>query len=404
MELAQSDRESLSFKPEAAFGTVSSTGNHYGMRMNGEQLRYNIVTQKSDEIVDDRTVRDLIVVDADAGGSVPCEFSYGEYDWLIQAMLCTTISNVVGTNGSATGTGTFSATGFTYTAGAGASPLSAVESGQWLRVSGASATGGANNKLVQALTSSATGFTVASGTFVAETGATNVVVQGARFKNGSTKRSFSIERKNADLNGGTGLYECFRGQVANSWTKTYQAAQKIGQTFEFMGKDALPMATGSALPGSRTASLTNSIMNAVNNLGSIYEGGALLTSTYVRSFTETVTNNVEMLKAVGNLGAVEYRLGEFNVQIQAELYLADATLYNKFINNTGSSFSYRLTDAAGNAYVVTLPSADYATGDRPNPGRNNSVILSVTIEALRDPTTGYAYIIDRCGASVTPWA
>jgi hypothetical protein len=145
-------------------------------------------------------------------------------------------------------------------------------------------------------------------------------------------------------------------------------------------------------------------MNAVSNLGTIMEGGALLTSTYVRSFTQNVMNNVEMLKAVGNLGPVDFRLGEFNVQLQLELFLADATLYNKFINNTGSSFSYRLTDVAGNAYVVTLPSADYTTGERPNPGRNNSVILTLGVEGLRDPTTGYAMIIDRCGAAITPWA
>jgi hypothetical protein len=402
MDIAQSDRESLSFKPEATFGVVSTSSNHYALRMNGEQLRYNVVTAKSQEIVDDRTVRDLIPVDADAGGPVPSEFSYGEYDWLIQAMLCTTISNVVGTNGATTGTVTISATGLTYTAGAGTAALASVESGQWLRVSGATVSG--NNKLVQALSASASGFTVASGTFAVETGSTGVAVQGARFKNGSTKRSFSIERKNADLNGGTGLYECFRGQVLDKLTRSFQPGSIVGQTFEFMGKDALPMSTGSALPGSRTASLTNAVVNAVNNLGSIYEGGALLTGTYVRSFTENISNNIEMLKAVGNMGPIEFRLGEFNAQIQAEFYLTDATLYNKFINNTGSSFSYRLTDPAGNAYVITYPSADYATAERPNPGRNNTIIVSATIEALRDSTTGYAYIIDRCGVAVTPWA
>jgi hypothetical protein len=403
MDIAQSDRESLAFKPEATFGVVSTTGNSYGLRMNGEQLKYNLVTTKSDEIIDDRTVRDVIVVDADSGGSVPAEFSYGEYDWLVQAMLATTISNVVGTNGAATGTATISATGLTYTAGAGATPLGACESGQWVRVSGATNTG--NNKLVQLTAApTATGFTAAGAGFIAETGTVNVVVQGARFKNGAVKRSFSVERKNADLNAGTGLYECFRGQVGDKWTMTYQPGQKVGQTYEFKGKDALPMSTGSALPGTRTASLTNNIMNAVSNLGTIMEGGALLTSTYVRSFTQSVMNNVEMLKAVGNLGPVDFRLGEFNTQLQLELFLADATHYNKFINNTGSSFSYRLTDVAGNAYVVTLPSADYTTGERPNPGRNNSIILTLGVEALRDPVTGFALIIDRCGAAVTPWA
>lgn len=397
MNLAQSDRELLSFKPEATFGSVAGTGNHYALRMNGEQLKYNIATAKSAEITGNRGTRDLIVVDADAQGTIPCEFSYGEYDSLLAAALATAPSNVVGTNGVTTGTGTFSATGLQYSAGA---PFSACESGQWIGISGAVNTG--NNKLVQitGILGTGTGITVASGTFTAETGTANVIARGARFKNGSTKLSFSVERRNQDLTTG---YECFRGMVVDKWSQQLRAGAVIGQSFEFMGKDALPMSTGSALPGSRTASLTNSIMNAVNHVSNIYEGGSLLTSTYVRSASLSIANGTEMIKAVGNLGAVEFRLGEFSVQLDAEFYLADATLYNKFINNTGSSFSYRVTDAAGNAYVITIPNADYATADRPNPGRNNSIILQTSITGLED-SNGVQLIIDRCGAAVTPWA
>jgi hypothetical protein len=386
----------LSFKPEALFGTVSSTGNNYALRMNGEQLKYNIVTAKSMEIRAGRGVGDLIVVDADAGGDVPAEFSFGEYDPLIAAALASAPSNVVGTNGVGSGTATFSATGVTFSSG---TVFSAVESGQWIRISGAVNTG--NNKVVQATaTGSATGISVASGTFTAETGTTGVIAYGARFKNASTKQSFSIERRNQDL---SAAYECFRGMAVNTWSQQYGNGKVIGQTFGFMGKDALPMSTGSALPGTRTASLTNPITNAVSHISNIYEGGALLTSTYIREMSLSVSNNLEMLKAIGNLGPIDFRLGEFNAKIDAKLYLADASIYNKFINNTGSSFSYRVTDSLGNAYVVTLPNADYATGDRPNPGRNNAIILSVSMEGLED-ANGVALIVDRCGSAVTPWA
>ena len=155
--------------------------------------------------------------------------------------------------------------------------------------------------------------------------------------------------------------------------------------------------------GSRTSSLTHPIMNAVSNISNIYEGGSLLTSTYVRSLTLSVSNNVEMLKAIGNMGPVDFRLGEFNARLSAEFYLADATLYNKFINNTSTSFSYRMTDANGYAYVVTITNGNYATGQRPNPGRNNSIILTMEMEGLED-ANGTVLIIDRCGPAVTPWA
>lgn len=397
--LAQSDRESLRFKPETTFGTVLATGNHYALRMNGEQLQYNLKTAKSNEIRSSRGVADLIVVDADASGQVPCELSYGEYDAIIAAAMCTTPSNVIGTNGAATGTATFTTTSLAVSTG---TPFASVEAGQYIRVAGAVNTGnvGVFGPVVS-VTGSGTGLTFASGTFTAETGTAGVVFYGSRFKNGTTKISHTIERLNNDLSGAK--YEAFRGMVVDKWSLNWQPGSVVGQTFDFMGKDALPMSTGTALPGSTTASLTNPIVNAVNQIGTILEGGVALTGTYCRSLQMDVSNNIEMLKAIGNLGAVDFRLGEFNVQLRMQLYLADATYYNKFINNTNTSFSWRVTDALGNVYVMTLPSMDYATASRPNPGRNNAIILDLTAEGLED-SSGRVLIIDRLGSAVTPWA
>lgn len=401
MALGQSDRESLGFKPEASYGVVASTGNYYNLRMNSEGIKYELPTAKSNEIVNDRTVRDLIIVDASVSGAIPAEFSYGEYDELISAALATSAQNVIGTNGISTGlTVTVSTTGITVTAGG--SPFTNAASGQWIGVLGCTNTG--NNKLVQiTAVGSATGITVASGTFTAETGSTGVSVSGTRYCNGTTKKSYSIERYNADV-GSSGMYECFRGNVIDKWNMSLQPGSIVTQQFEVIGKDALPMSTGKALPGTGVASLTNRIMNSVSNVGTITEGGAVLSGTYMKSLKFDTMNNVGGIDAVGYLGNVDFYLGEFNAQLQIGLYLADATYYNKFINNTSSSFSYRMTDPSGNAYVITIPSARYTTGDRPNPGRNQALMLNLGIEALRDSVTGYALIVDRCGVAVTPWA
>lgn len=398
--LAQSDRETVRFKPEgAAFGVVSSTGNHYALRLNAEQLEYAIKTEKSKELRNSRGVADLILVDADASGPIPTELSYGEYDSLIAAALCTAPSNVVGTNGVATGTATFSSTGLTFAAG---TAFVAVESGQYVRVSGAVNT--ANNGVFGPATGilgGGTGIGFGTGTFTAETGTANVVVYGARFKNGTTKISHSIERLNNDLTGAR--YEAFRGMVLDKWGINWQPGSVVGQQFDWMGKDALPMSTGSALPGSLTASLTNPIVNAVNQIGTIRENGAALSGTFCRGLSLQVSNNVEMLKALENLGAVDFRIGEFSLQLSMQLYLADATYYNKFINNTNTNFSWRVTDALGNIYMFTIPSMDYSAAKRPNPGRNNAVILDITGEGLED-SLGRVLIIDRMGSAITPWA
>jgi hypothetical protein len=399
MPLAQSDREQVGFKPEATYGVVSGTGNNYALRLNAEQLEYTIKTEKSQELRPTRGVGDLIVVDAEAGGQIPTEFSYGEYDSLIAAAMCTAPSNVVGTNGAATGTATFSSTGIQFSAGA---PFAAVESGQYIRVTGAVNTG--NNGIFGPATGilgTGTGVGFGTGTFTAETGTANVVVYGARFKNGTTKISHSIERLNNDLTGAR--YECFRGMVVDKWSLDWKPGARVMQSFDFAGKDALPMSTGSALPGSPNGEPPNPIVNSVNNIGTIRENGAALSGTYCKGLTMSVSNNVELLKALENLGPVDFRIGEFNVQLQMTLYLADATYYNKFINNTNTNFSWRVTDSLGNPYMFTLPSMDYSAGRRPNPGRNNAIVLDLTGEGLED-SLGRVLIIDRLGAAVTPWA
>lgn len=399
MAIGQTDRESLRIKPEtaAAYGAIVGTGNFNALRFASEALKYNLITTKSKEIINSRAPRDLIAVDANSEGPIAAEWAYGEYDELIQAALATTVQNVVGTNGAATGTGTFSATGLTIV-GAG-SPFTAAASGQWIGVAGALTAG--NNKLVQITAASATGITVASGVFTAETGTVNVIVTGARYINGNTKKSFSIERFNPDL-GTAGLYEAFRGMVVDKWSHNLAPAGLIDMNFDFVGKDALPMSTGSALPGTGIASNTNRIMNAVGNVSNILEGGVALQNTYLKSYSLNTMNGVEGLDAVGNFGNVDFRLGEFGATVQMGLYLADATYYNKHLNQTQSSLSYRLTDAAGNAYVVTFPQGKYSVADRPNGGRNQTLMLNLSFEALDINNTGQVVIIDRCGAAVAP--
>ncbi len=398
MAIGQTDRQTLRTKPESAsaYGVIVGTGNFNALRFASESLKYNIITTKSKEIIASRAPRDLIAVDANAEGPAAAEWAYGDYDELIQAALATTVQNVVGTNGAATGTGTFSATGLSIV-GAG-SPFSACASGQWIGISGAINTG--NNRLIQITGASATGITVASG-LTAETGTTGIVVSGARYINGSTKKSFSIERFNPDLSTG-GLYEAFRGMVVDKWSHSLAPAGLIDMNFDFIGRDALPMSTGSALPGTGIASTTNRVMNAVGNVSNILEGGAALAGTFVKSYSCQTMNGVEGLDAVGSFGNVDFRLGEFGATVQLGLYMADAVYYNKHLNQTQSSLSYRLTDAANNAYVVTFPQGKYSTAERPNGGRNQTMMLNLTFEALDISNTGQVMIIDRCGAAVAP--
>jgi hypothetical protein len=399
MNNAIADREQLRFKPEATYGVIATTGNHYALRLKSEDLAYDLKTDQSQEITGDRQVQDQIVVGAAAAGSVPFEWSYGEHDWLVEAGLATTISNVVGTNGEASITATFTTT--SLTAGAG-TPFTAVEVGQYIGVAGAAQTG--NNGVfgpVSAFTS--TSVTFGSGVFTAETGTTGVKARGARFKNGATLKSFSIERYLQDI----AKFETFRGMAVDTFNLDFTPGAILAGAFAFMGKDALPIAGATALPGSTTASLTNTVMNSVNNISAITENGTVFANTFVKSLKIQIKNNMRGLEALGVLGNAGVALGDFDCECSFDIYLdpTDAVgIYNAYLANSVRSFSFRATDSAGNVYLVSFPRIKYSTARRPNPGKNQDVMLSASFQAIKDPTTGKTLIIDRMGSAITPWA
>jgi hypothetical protein len=397
MPLGVTNRVALRLKPEATFGTTPSTGNHYLLRVISESLKYAIQTTQSQELRSDRQVTDLPQVGAEANGDIGFEFSYGEFDSLLAAALQGSWSQIgTGSNGNSTGTAVTTTTSLVLT-GAGAA-FSSMVAGQWFRLSNMSTS--ANNGWFQATaitnstTLAATGLTAATTTGTA-------VVQSARLTNGTTQTSFSIERQNADLT----LYSLFRGMTPARLSLNLTPGQILTGSIGFLGKDAQATAGTSGMPGTSVASLTNGVYNSVSNVFNILEGGSALSNTYARSLTLNVDNSLRGQAAIGTLGNVGIGAGQSIITGQIELYFADATYLNKFVNNTASSLSVRLgASSTGIGYVLTLPNIKYSDGGTPTPGANQDVTLTLPFQALRDTTTGYQLLLDRGGDAVTAWA
>jgi hypothetical protein len=395
MALGVTNRVALRLKPEATFGTTPSTGSHYLLRLTGETLKYAIQTVQSAEIRSDRMIADLAQVGAEASGDINFEFSYGEFDTLLAAALQGTWT-AAGTNGATTGTATYvSSTGLTLI---GAS-LTNLVAGQWFRLVDSTTT--ANTQWYKAVTvPSATSLTVASG-FTAATGNVGVIVQAARVVNSTSQTSFSIERNNADLT----QFQLFRGMTPSRLSLTLSPGQILTGSLSFMGKDSAALAGTSGMPGTSVASLTNTVYNSVSNVFNILEGGSALSNTYARSLTINVDNSLRGQTALGTLGNVGIGAGQSVITGSLELYFADSTYLNKFINNTASSLSLRIgASSTGIGYVLTFPNVKYTDGANPTPGGNQDVILNVPFQALRDSTSGYQVMVDRGGDAVTPWA
>jgi hypothetical protein len=397
MPLGVTNRVALRLKPEATFGTTPSTGNHYLLRVTSETLKYALQTTQSQELRSDRQITDLPVVGAGADGDIGFEFSYGEFDSLLASSL-QGVWAASGTNGASTGTVVTTTTSLVIT-GAGSPFSTGVASGQWVRLANNAST--ANNGWWQ-VTSVTNATTLAfSGGLTAGTTTGTGVVQAARVTNGTSQSSFSIERQNADLT----LYTLFRGMTPSRLSLNLTPGQILTGSVSFMGKDAQATVSTSGMPGTSVASATNGVYNSVSNVFNILEGGAAMSNTYVRSLQINVDNNLRGQTGIGTLGYVGIGAGQSVITGSMELYFADATYLNKFLNNTASSLSVRVSQTStGIGYVLTFPNIKYSDGGTPTPGANQDVTLSLPFQALRDTTTGSQILLDRGGDAVTAWA
>ena len=411
MAFASGNLTQLAYKTEASFG-VTPAGNGKDLRCTDTSgLSFALTTETSKEVRSDRQVTDLVLTGASASGAIPIELSYREYDafleavvqgtWGVQTKWDGTAGTAWGTDGvgAAVPTSAIFAAG-TLTAGvatSGSSIFTNLAKGQWIRISGSSIAG--QNIIAQVsktvaptstiLTFEGTPFTGATGA-----GGAAVKVNTFRLTNGVVDRSFSIEREHADI---TQFFN-FRGMRANKLSLSFSSGSIATGSFDFMGKDVVRGAATSM--GTSAASQTFGIMNAVSGVGNIYENGTALTGTSIKSLTLDVDNSLRVQDAIGVLGAAGIGSGTLTVSGTMEVYLADGTMYDKFVNNTASSLSWSVVDTAGNGYVFTLPNVKYSDAKVTGGSLNSDAMLSMPFTALMDATTLKTIIIDRVGAGV----
>ncbi|MDI1362512.1 phage tail tube protein [Methylotenera sp.] len=402
MPLASSSSVGFKFKKEAVFGTVVNGTACNALRIAGESLDYAIKTDTSKEIRADRQISDLIITGAEASGGFTFELSYGEFDPFLEAVLEGTYA-VFGTNGVSAvipTSATFAAN--TLTAGAattGVNLFTNLVLGQWVLIQGS--TNPLQNIWAQVsttipptntvLTFQGSPFTGATGT-----GGAAVTVSGSRVSNGTTQRSYTLEKNFSDV----AQTLTYTGMTADKLSLKIASGSILGGSIDFKGKSATSQ-VGSLL-GTTTASTAFNVMNAVNDVSSVLENGSALVGTYIKSLSLDVMNNLRGQDGVGVLGNASVASGNVQVSGSVEFYFADNTLYNKFLNNTASSLSIRVDDGSNNGYVITIPKIKYSGGKITAGGINQDVMVSMSYTGLFDPTTGKTIIIDRAGVAVLP--
>lgn len=390
------NRSSVSILLEEDFAVIPTSGNPKALRFTGESLDFTLNTTKSAEIRSDRQVSDLVTIGAAATGGINIEWSFAEYDTLLEAVLQGTWS-LFGTNGIGAvipTSATFAANSLTAGANTtGTSIFTNLQRGQWIVIAGSTVAG--QNKRVQvsrtvAPTSTVLTFEGTPFTGLTGTGGANVKIHAGRVSNGVNQRSFVVERGHDDVE----QYFAFRGMTADKLSLNIASGAIVTGSFEFMGRDSV-RDDETQLPGTLVPSETYDIMNAVTGVGNFSENGVLLTDTFIKNIKLDLGNALRARDAISVLGAASIGSGEISVGGTLEVYFADGAMYDKFIASQSTALEWTLTDGAGNGYAFHIPKLKFSNAKINSGGKDQDIMFSTSFTGLLDPVSGKTILIDR---------
>lgn len=403
--LASTSRVQLSYIKETTYGTTPVAGNGRNLRMTGESLDFNVSKEQSKEIRADRQVAGATSVDASVTGGFQFHMQYAEYDQFLEGAMGNLYS-VYGTLGVGT---TFTATFATGSITAGVAPTGTsdfstnLQRGQWFKmIAPANANDGKYFRVHSVTAPTTTVITLDPSTpATAGAGVANCAVATSRIANGTTLMSFSLEENFTDIT----QFLTYKGCGVNKMALTLNSAALADGSFDFIGASMTRLGVTS-LPGSASVSNVFEIMNTPKGIGNLWENGAPITTTFIKTMSINVDNNLRAQKALGTFGNVGLGQGDFAVSGQIEVYFADGTIIDKFLADTYTALTVTVADPAKNGYAFSMPRVLLMNGKVNAGSKNADAMLSFDYMAFSDDANAVAALrktlfIDRCGVATT---
>ena len=376
MATAETNRGQVRYSTEATWGETPGGQPVTELRITSESLQHQKDTRISQIVVSDRQRADVLEVGQSAIGDIGFELSYADWEAFFESALFGAIASAKVAYVSTV----FAASTITR-AGAGAG-YTVFVADQWVKVASPSTNDNAVAKVVSATSTvlTITGTTLATGTVSA-----NII--GRRLRNGVTEKSFFIEADFSDIT----AVKYFSGMEVSQATLNARADEIVTGAFSMIGEaGAIASAT---VASTVTSAGTNTPMTGTANVLDLREGNAAL-ATAVQAIDMTIQNNLRALRKIGSKPAFGIGAGGVDVTGTVNAYFEDITLYQKFINHTESSLSFKFKDVSGNFVVVTIPSVYYTAGDPQITGQDADVFVALNFTARKDPTFGYTVQLD----------
>lgn len=393
---SDTNRVALRIRKETSYGVLPGSPVFQNLRYTSESFKQDTESTQSQEIRSDRAVSDIIRTGVAASGEIGFEMSYGSYDEIMSAVLgdTDTAFSAIHTISASTGISADNATN-SFTSSGLFTVANGFTAGAWIKVSGFTTTGAANNRIWKIRTRTSDNNIVVEGGVVATktSGDPVTIVRGGSIRTGTTLATFTVEKEFTDQSNN---FEYIRGVAFDRMSMEISPDGIMTGSFTTLGRRGESGTATLSSGGTPTAATTTPVLNGIDNVLLImegFEGTHAAPNLTITGFNFEIGNNLRTRQEVGTLGATSLGTGTHDVTGTVMFYYPDAnnTLLDKYLNWTASSFAIAVGESAtsNNVYVFDFPQVRFTDGSRNATGINDDVMVDLAFQAYLDPTLGY---------------
>lgn len=389
--MASTNVTDVAYVKETVAGTTPASPDFQRLPVTGCNLAEQFTTAVSEALRKDRMVDDLIIVDMDVNGGIPFELTYEAFKPMLISLLQggAAISTVAIADAT-----DLSITASTKTLGATTTDFltSNVKVGQFIKIAGFTTAG--NNGLfrVASVAQHAVVLEDPLSSLVDEVAGDPVDVTGLCYRNGIAVPDSYTFRKSFSIPGKPEAIFYYRGCQISGMTFNFATGSILNGEMTVTGLTA--QGTTTALSGETIDEVADyTLLNSVSSITSLRLEG-LPSNAFFSSLNLTVDNGANPQKGLAQLGARGIANFTLNITGTVELYFEDLSVYNIFKSSTGFLMSFTLEDGDGNIMVLTMPKTKFETLTEPVPGKDQFLMESGSIRALRDSVTNCMIQVD----------
>ena len=376
--MADSNKTRFSVNYETVLGDGGTTA-WFELGILSESLKSDLTLASSDTMRSSRDVPGLHLTDKGVSGSINADFRYeGEHiRFIARAIGATSWSDDTPTTIASADAVSVTQSTKQFALDTGTWDANPVV-GQWIYITGAANAASNGFHKVATVTGSDT-FTVDETLGANEAGVSLTIVMFGQAVNGDTVSSFALQREYTDLSNESVM---FKGLTWGGYSIDASGTDTVKISYDLIGQTETTESTAEDID---TALSPTPVFTTTEGVKFVRLDAADVT---VLSFQFQVANNFRQKKVLGTLGSTDFNFGDFEVTGSMQMYFADSTEYDKFLDQDEVSlaicFSDDQGDYGGDGFLYDFPKVKFTDGQRMAGGRNQDIIADFSWQALYD--------------------